>query len=224
MKILKQVIIYACIVTFAAAAFQADICNAQGLHVTVSLPAYNGGLSALKDFIEQNTHQTKSDKNSSIGVVTVNYLVNEQGKVKDIKILRGINAQCDSEAVRVTQLISGWQPAVQFGKPVSVKVVMPIEFYFNEDNRKEQTITITGNVSNKATGYPIEGTLVSAKGTSAGAMTDKDGYYRIEVPGEEFELEFSSIGYSTKSEKIKKNQTINVELLPEDLIIDFSSK
>ena len=224
MEIPKQLIKYIKLIAFVAAVFQADICYPQELNVTVSLPVYNGGLAALKDFIVQNTHHEKPDKNGSIGVVTVSYAINEQGKVENIKILRGINAQCDSEAVKVTKLITGWQPAVQFGKPVSVKVVMPVELYLEEDNRKEQTFTITGNVSNRANGNPIEGTLVLVKDTDIGAVTDKNGYYIIEAPGEEFELEFSSIGYSTKSEKIGKNRTINVELLPEDLIIDFSSK
>lgn len=100
---------------------------------------------------------------------------------------------------------------------------MPIEFFLNDENIKEQKITVSGNVSNKVTGNPIEGALILVKGPNRGAITDKDGNFSIDVPGEAFELEFSSLGYGKSSEKIWKNRTINVELIPEDLVLDFSS-
>lgn len=199
-----------------------DSSYAQELHAAISGPVYNGGFQALKEFIIRNNHYSdQSDSSKSPGVVTLTYKINENGKIENIKILRGLNPKCDSEAVRITQLINGWQPAVQFGRQVSVNVVMPIEFYFEKDNQKENTVT--GNVSNKITGSPIEGTLVLVKGTTNGAITDKNGNYSIPVQGEDNELEYSSIGYAIKSEKIVNNNIINVELLPEDLVIDFSS-
>jgi TonB family protein len=196
---------------------------AQEFHGAVSAPVYNGGLKVLKEFITENNHYYEaSNKDGITGVVTLSYTVNEKGKVKDIKILRGLNAICDSEAVRITQLITGWQAAVQWGKPISTRVVMPIEFPVKNDEQKGQSVTIKGNVSNKVTGSPIEGSLILAKGTSFGAITDKNGNYSIEVPGDGYELEYSSLGYERRSEKIGKNRTINVELPPEDLVIDFS--
>jgi TonB family protein len=198
-------------------------CFSQEFHGTVTTPVYTGGLSALKDFIAQNLSYPEDSKKENIsGVVTLSYIVNEKGKVENIKILRGIDTKCDSEAVRVTKLINGWQPAIQWGRTVSVKVIMPIEFNSENNNRNEQEITVTGYLSDKSNDKAIEGSLVLVKGTSVGAMTDKDGWYSIPVPGEEYELEFSSMGYETKSEKVGKNRLINVELLIDDLIIDFS--
>lgn len=201
-----------------------DVCYPQGFHTSVTSPDYKGGITALKEFINRNIRYSgESDKNGIPATVTLSYTINENGKVENIKILRGINAECDSEAVRITQLVPGWQAAVQWGKPVSVRVVMPVKFYIKENNRKDKSVTISGIVTGKATGNPIEGTLILAKGSSAGTVTDKKGYYSLVAPGEEFELEYTSLGYERKTEKIGKNRTVNVELLPEDINIDFSS-
>lgn len=58
----------------------------------------------------------------------LSYKANEKGKVENIKIWRGIDVNCDEETLRVTRLMNGRQLAIQWGKPVSVKVIMPIEF------------------------------------------------------------------------------------------------
>jgi len=201
-----------------------NICYAQEFHGSVSLPVYNGGLTALKEFILNNTQQPKESLKDGIrGIVTVSYTLTEKGKIENIKILRGINTEFDSEAVRVTNLIIGWKPAVQCGKPISVRLAMPVEFYLKENSTKEESVIVSGNVINKATGNPIEGTLIIVKGTNNGAITNEDGFYQISIPGEELELEYSSVGYGIKSQKIGENRTINVELIPDDIIVDFSS-
>jgi TonB family protein len=201
-----------------------DNCFSQEFTGTVSGPAYDGGLSALNEFITSNiVFPEESGKTGISGVVTLSYIINDKGKIEDIKILRGINAKCDSEAIRVTQLITGWRPAIQWGKPVSVRVNMPVEFKSEKINNDKQEITITGNITDKVNGKPVEGTLVLVKGTNIGAITDKYGYYNIPVPGEESELEFSSIAHENKVEKVGKNRIINVELLMHDITVDFSS-
>jgi TonB family protein len=199
-------------------------CISQEFTGIVAGPVYEGGITALNDFIKQNIVNPEESENAGIsGVVTLIYKVNEKGKVEDIKILRGINAKCDSEAIRVTQLISGWQPAFQWGKPVSVRVIMPVEFKSEKINQDEQKITVTGIVTDKSNGKPVEGTLVLVKGTNVGVITDKNGYYSVPVSAEESELEFSSIAHENKVEKVGKNRIINVELLMHDITVDFSS-
>jgi TonB family protein len=196
---------------------------AQEFHGSVMMPVYKGGLGTLKEFIVKNNHSVieGENKNCNKGVVTLKYTVNEKGSIENIKILRGISAEYDSEAVRIARLISGWNPAVQWGKEVSTNVIMPVEFCLKVDDTKIQTLS--GNVCNKVTGAPIEGTLVLVKGTNVGAITDKFGNYSLPAQSENSVLDFSSLGYSLKSEKVNKNHTINVELLPEDFIIEFPS-
>lgn len=218
MKSKKMFLLFSLIVTV----FNFEYILAQEFHATITSPAYKDGLPALKEFLSKNIRYPEDLRKEGIsGVVSVGYYVNEQGKVEDIKIIRGINALCDSEAVRVTRLLNGWQPAVQFGSPVKVRIIMPVFFGQGNDNKKENEFTVTGKVFDKSTGKPLEGLLVLVKGTSMGAITDKEGHYNIIVPGEDSELEYSSMGYEIKKEKVGKNRIINVALFTNDFIIDF---
>lgn len=61
------------------------------------------------------------------GKVFVEFIVDSNGRLSDLKVLKGIGAGCDEEATRVLQL-SKWKPGKQRGKPVRVKMVMPIHF------------------------------------------------------------------------------------------------
>lgn len=198
-----------------------NICFAQEYHGTVTSPSYEGGLTALQKFISQNTnHPNGSGNDSVLAIVTLSYTINQKGQVENIKILRGVDNACDAEAVRVAQLINGWHAAVQWGKPVSTKIIMPIEFYC-ENQETKSPFNVKGHVYDNGTGTPVEGSLVLVKGTNEGAITDKDGYYTVSVSDEECVLEFSSLGYEIKTETIGKNRTINVELRTDDLSIDF---
>ncbi len=61
------------------------------------------------------------------GKVFVEFIVNKNGESTDLKIIKGIGAGCDEEAMRVLALTK-WEPGKQRGKPVRVKMVMPISF------------------------------------------------------------------------------------------------
>ena len=61
------------------------------------------------------------------GKVFVEFIVNEQGEISNLKLLKGIGGGCDEEAVRVLKLIK-WKPGKQRGKPVKVRMVLPINF------------------------------------------------------------------------------------------------
>lgn len=70
---------------------------------------------------------------------------------------------------------------------------------------------VTGRVGN-ALGQPLAGATVSVKGTTSVTTTDNEGNYRIEVPGGEAVLVFSSVGYSTVEEVIGTRDVINMVL------------
>jgi periplasmic protein TonB len=61
------------------------------------------------------------------GKVFVEFIVNRNGEASDLKIIRGIGSGCDEEAMRVLALTK-WEPGKQRGKPVRVKMVLPISF------------------------------------------------------------------------------------------------
>ena len=62
------------------------------------------------------------------GRVFVTFVVETDGRVTDIKVLRGIGGGCDEEAVRVVKNMPKWDPGKQRGKPVRVQFNLPIKF------------------------------------------------------------------------------------------------
>ena len=67
-------------------------------------------------------------ENGIQGTVYVNFVVWKDGKIRDVKILRGVNKMLDDEAVRVVKAMPTWNPGKQRGKPVSVSYNLPIKF------------------------------------------------------------------------------------------------
>jgi protein TonB len=57
--------------------------------------------------------------------------VNTDGKIEDVKILRGIGGGCDEEALRVVKLMPRWKPGKQNGKTVRTLFNMPVNFKLN---------------------------------------------------------------------------------------------
>lgn len=68
------------------------------------------------------------------GRVHIQFVVNEQGKVEDPQVIRGIGGGCDEEAVRVVKLAE-FTPGLQRGKPVRVQYSMPIYFKLREKDK-----------------------------------------------------------------------------------------
>ena len=65
---------------------------------------------------------------SAEGKVFVQFVVDQDGSLTDIKVTRGIHPKCDEEALRVVRNAPKWKPATQRGKPVKVLVTIPINF------------------------------------------------------------------------------------------------
>ena len=62
------------------------------------------------------------------GVVYVSFVVDKDGQVKDVKVLRGIGGGCDKEAIRVVKSMPKWAPGRQRGKSVKVQYNLPVRF------------------------------------------------------------------------------------------------
>ncbi|NCX96219.1 MAG: energy transducer TonB [Chitinophagia bacterium] len=62
------------------------------------------------------------------GRVIVNFVVNEDGFISDVKVLRGIGGGCDEEALRVIKAMPTWTPGEQDGKKVKTYFTQPISF------------------------------------------------------------------------------------------------
>lgn len=67
-------------------------------------------------------------ENGVQGRVTVSFLVNTDGSVSDVRVVRGVDASLDKEAVRVISSSPRWEPGRQRGKPVKVRYNFPVIF------------------------------------------------------------------------------------------------
>ncbi len=76
----------------------------------------------------------------------------------------------------------------------------------------QQPITITGKVTSSTDGMVLPGVNVVIRGTATGAITDVNGNYSVEVPGEEAVLVFSYVGYETQEVAVGRQRIINVTM------------
>ncbi len=87
-------------------------------------------------FIQNKIHYPESAKMDSIqGKVFVTFWIDTTGNTINCKVIRGIRKDLDNEALRVAKLIKFEKPAMQRGKPVKVKYVIPIEFKLNDKKK-----------------------------------------------------------------------------------------
>lgn len=97
--------------------------------VVEEMPSFPGGEAAMYKYIGKNIEYPRMAKESGIsGRVFVTFVVEKDGAVTDVQILRGIGGGCDEEAVRVIKSMPNWKPGKQRGKAVRVQYRMPIKF------------------------------------------------------------------------------------------------
>ena len=93
------------------------------------MPEFPGGEKALLNYISENIvyPQSAKDKNIS-GRVFVSFVIEKDGSVSDVKVMRGIDKECDAEAIRVVKAMPKWKPGMDDGKPVKVSYMLPVNF------------------------------------------------------------------------------------------------
>lgn len=92
-------------------------------------PEFPGGLSNMYTYLSQNIKYPELAKQTGTqGIVYVNFVVETDGSISSVKVLRGIGGGCDEEAVRVVQSMPKWKPGMQFNKLVRVAYNIPVRF------------------------------------------------------------------------------------------------
>jgi len=92
-------------------------------------PEYPGGLKEMYTFLNANMKYPPMARESGVqGKVYVQFIVEKDGKVTDVQVLRGIGSGCDEEAVRVVKMMPNWKAGKQRGKPVKVRYKLPVTF------------------------------------------------------------------------------------------------
>lgn len=92
-------------------------------------PEYPGGQMAMNRFIATNVVYPPVAVEAGIqGKVYVQFVVEKDGSIGEVKVIRGIGGGCDREAVRVVKSMPKWKPGTQRGKPVRVRFTLPVNF------------------------------------------------------------------------------------------------
>ncbi|MCF8464423.1 MAG: TonB family protein [Flavobacteriales bacterium] len=100
--------------------------------IVEDMPSFPGGDAALLKFIAEHVEYPPIAKENGItGVVYVSYVVDRDGSIKDVKVVRGADPFLDKEAARVVKTLKGYKPGKQRGKPVPVQFTIPIRFVLN---------------------------------------------------------------------------------------------
>lgn len=97
--------------------------------VVEKMPEFPGGEDAMRRYLARNIrYPLIAQENGIQGRVICQFVVNADGKIVDVQVVRGVEASLDEEAVRVIKSMPAWTPGKQGGKSVRVKYTLPIRF------------------------------------------------------------------------------------------------
>ncbi|UTW68146.1 energy transducer TonB [bacterium SCSIO 12643] len=92
-------------------------------------PSFPGGEAKMYEFLGKNMKYPPIARDNNIqGRVYVSFVVEKNGAITDVRVLRGIGGGCDEEAIRVVKSMPKWSAGKQRGKPVRVRFNLPIVF------------------------------------------------------------------------------------------------
>ena len=90
-------------------------------------PQFPGGEKAMQQFIRENLHYPEIARVQNItGAIHIYFVIQFNGIVRDVKVIKGLQPDLDNEAVRVIRLMPLWKPGIRGGIPVNVRCIIPI--------------------------------------------------------------------------------------------------
>lgn len=93
------------------------------------MPEFPGGDAEMMKWLTKNVvYPSIASENGIQGRVMVGFVVERDGSVSDVKILRGVDPSLDKEAMRVVKAMPKWKPGMQTGKPVRCRFTIPVNF------------------------------------------------------------------------------------------------
>ena len=103
--------------------------NPLNFRVVQDLPQFPGGAVAFMKWLTSNLTYPPFAKMRKIqGKVLVQFIVNTDGSISDIKVAKSLEPNCDNEAMRVMHKMPNWKPGIQNDKPCRTMVAVPIVF------------------------------------------------------------------------------------------------
>ena len=122
--------------------------------VVEKMPQYPGGDRELFKYLSQNIrYPVEAQKAGIQGRVICQFIVEKDGAISNVRVVRSVDPNLDAEAVRVINAMPNWQPGEQRGKKVSVEYTLPINFRLDNspskgksDSKSPSIIIIDGEI------------------------------------------------------------------------------
>ena len=168
---------------------------------------FPGGLDAMRRYVISNLKYPAGTEGMT-GRVVVKFVVEKDGSIGDVKVLRSVDPRLDAEAIRVVKSFPKWTPGKLNGKPVASWYALPVSFKAVDDNKSETnasnpsftstSVSTSTDASGKTTtsttkviGYAVEedGTRVNIISTADGEPVD----YVVFVDGEKYSGKLNDI-------------------------------
>ena len=104
--------------------------SAEGaFNVVEQMPEFPGGSIELMKFLSENIkYPEAASKAGTQGRVVAQFIVEADGSITNVKVLKNVSDEIDAEAVRVIKAMPKWKPGMQKGQPVRVKYTIPVTF------------------------------------------------------------------------------------------------
>lgn len=131
----KAILVIVAAALFGTAAAQKPVtvsqepANEQIFTVVEQEPEYPGGMEALYQFLAANVKYPKDAREENVqGRVIVSFVIEKDGSVTNIKVVKSPDERLSQEAVRVIESMPKWKPGKAQGKKVRVQFSLPINF------------------------------------------------------------------------------------------------
>ena len=106
-----------------------EVVEQEIFQIVEEMPAFPGGEGKLMEYVAKNIKYPQIARETGIqGRVFIGFVVEPDGSVSNVKLLRGIGGGCDEEAMRVVKSMPKWKPGKQRGKAVRVSYQIPVFF------------------------------------------------------------------------------------------------
>lgn len=183
-------------------------------------PSYEGGMDAFYKYVMSELRYPIEARNSGKeGTVDVQFVIERNGSLSNVKAINSIGGGCDEEAVRVIKAASGFKAGSQRARTVRTAMVMPVTFKLNPEKKNpdntvqgsmiigelsmiEGDLVIDANYKDGAwsgtirtpEGDELPGVSINVLDSNKGTVSDLDGTFSVEV-SEGQELQVSFVGY-----------------------------
>ena len=186
--------------------------------IVEEMPQFPGGENALMEYVSKNVVYPEEAKEKEIqGRVFISFVVEKDGSIGEVKVLRGIGGGCDEEAVRVIKGMPKWKPGMQKGKPVRVSYQIPINFKL--DNPQKDNLKHLEGTLYKGIGTGKKGDVTNTMAMQMVFDTEDSGYFIMTLSSQkkngkkntEFEDVFLQFQYAFDGKSIGSIQPKNMD-------------